>query len=102
MRHRLSDGDLRKEYGPDAVFTRIGDVLIVHQDKPTKAMIRQRIAEVQREAREPVDDCPLCEDMRRQAGRPRRRLHRRLPRQSPAGRKLISKISHPFTDTGRS
>lgn len=53
---------LHEEYGPDAVFTRVGDILIVHQDKPTESMIRERIAEVQREAKEPVDDCPLCEE----------------------------------------
>jgi hypothetical protein len=63
-----SDDDLQEEYGPDAVFTRVGDVLIVHQDKPTESMIRERIAEVQREAREPVDDCPLCEETRLAGG----------------------------------
>lgn len=58
-----SHEELQKEYGPDAIFTRIGNILIVHQDKPTESMIRQRIAEVQGEARKPVDDCPLCEEM---------------------------------------
>lgn len=67
MMDHPSDEELREEYGPDAVFTRVGDILIVHQDKPTESMIRQRIAEVQREAKEP-DDCPLCEDMRLAGG----------------------------------
>ncbi len=62
------DEELHEEYGPGAVFTRVGDILIVHQDKPTESMIRQRIAEVQREAKEPVDDCPLCEEMRLAGG----------------------------------
>ncbi len=63
-----ADEKLQEEYGPDAVFTRVGDILIVHQDKPTESMIRERIAEVQREAKEPVDDCPLCEEMRLASG----------------------------------
>jgi len=68
MMEQPSDEELQEEYGPDATFTRVGDILIVHQDKPTESMIRQRIAEVQREANEPVDDCSLCEDMRLAGG----------------------------------
>jgi len=60
--------ELPEEYGPDAVITRVGDILIVHQDKPTESMIRKRIAEVQRETKEPVDDCPLCEETRLAGG----------------------------------
>ncbi|MBI4314178.1 MAG: hypothetical protein HY594_05125 [Candidatus Omnitrophica bacterium] len=67
MEHH-SDEVLREEYGPDAIFTRVGDILIVHLDKPTESMIRQRITEIQREAREPVDDCPLCEETRLAGG----------------------------------
>lgn len=63
-----SEEELREEYGPEAVFTRLGDLLIVHLDKPTESMIRDRIAEVQREVKEPVDDCPLCEQMRLEGG----------------------------------
>lgn len=59
---------LHEEYGPDVIFTRIGDILIVHQDKPTESMIRERIAKVQRETKEPVDDCPLCEETRLAGG----------------------------------
>ena len=59
---------LRKEYGRQAVFTRVGDLLVVHLDCPTESMIRTRIAEVQQEAKEPVDDCPLCEEMRLAGG----------------------------------
>lgn len=59
---------LHEEYGPDAIFTHVGDILVVHQDKPTESMIRKRIAEVQREAKELVDDCPLCEETRLAGG----------------------------------
>ncbi len=58
--------ELKQEYGPNALFTQVGDTLIVHLDQPGSSMIRARIAEVQREARIP-DDCPLCE-MERQRG----------------------------------
>lgn len=58
--------ELKREYGPSALFTQVGDILIVHLDQPGSSAIRARIAEVQREARIP-DNCPLCE-MERQRG----------------------------------
>jgi len=64
---RRSTQELRKQYGSEAVFTRLDDVVIVHLDRPTEAMIRERIAEVQREVRTP-EDCPLCEQMRLAGG----------------------------------
>lgn len=51
---------LRKEYGSDAVFSYIDDILVVHLDCPSKELIRKRTDEVRRQANEP-DDCPLCE-----------------------------------------
>ena len=62
-----SDQELRREFGHDAIFSRVRDITIVHLDHPTGAMIQKRIEEVKKEASEP-DDCALCEMERVKGG----------------------------------
>ncbi len=66
--NRHSEEASRGQRGPEALFSRVGSVTIVHLDHPTESMLRERIAEVQRETKEPVEDCPLCEEMRLAGG----------------------------------
>lgn len=55
-----NEESLRGEYGSEAVFSYVGDILVVHLDRPSKELIRERTDEVRHQASEP-DDCPLCE-----------------------------------------
>ncbi len=66
-KHMQNNDDLREMFGPKAVFTRIGAITLVHLDHPSLKDIRERIAQAQRETKEPAD-CPLCELVRRQGG----------------------------------
>jgi len=56
---RLSEGDIRALYGEGAVLSRKGRFTLVHLDKPSPAVVRQR-----RRKFDPAKlfcaDCPLC------------------------------------------
>lgn len=57
---------LRARFGPEAIINWVGAIWMVHLDQPSKAIIQERLAEVQQEVLEP-EDCVLCEQMRPQA-----------------------------------
>lgn len=62
-----SDDALRRVYGDDAVFTRVGVFTLVHLDSPTPETIARRSNEF--DPREFfVDDCPLCQASRDHGG----------------------------------
>ena len=55
-----SEDALRRVYGDDAVFSRVGVFTLVHLDSPTPEIIARRTSEF--DPREFfVDDCPLCQ-----------------------------------------
>ena len=63
-----AEGWHKSIFGEKALVTKLGDVNIVHLDKPDEQMIRQRIKEViKEEILGGEDDCPLCKEMK---GRP--------------------------------
>ena len=62
-----SEDALRRVYGDDAVFSRVGIFTLVHLDSPTPETIARRSSEF--DPREFfVDDCPLCEASRSHGG----------------------------------
>lgn len=62
-----SEDSLRRVYGDDAVFSRVGVFTLVHLDSPTPETIARRTSEF-----DPgeffVDDCPLCQASRSHGG----------------------------------
>ena len=57
----------QQAYGRDALVTRLGDLAIVHLDRPSPETIQRRIDEVIREEiRDEAfeEDCPLCQSMK--------------------------------------
>ncbi len=62
-----SEDDLRRVYGDEAVFSRVGIFTLVHLDNPSPETIAIRIKEF-----DPgeffFDDCPLCEASRNHGG----------------------------------
>lgn len=61
------DEDCKRGYGNHAIVTRVGQIRIIHLDRPSQATIEARIREVIREeirdeAFEP--DCSLCREMK--------------------------------------
>ena len=55
-------------YGPDAVVVRLGQIKIIHLDRPSPETIRKRTEEIMREELTDeafFDDCPLCQEMKR-------------------------------------
>lgn len=62
-----SEEALRRVYGDDAVFSRVGVFTLVHLDSPTPETIARRTSEF-----DPgeffVDDCPLCQASRSHGG----------------------------------
>lgn len=62
-----SEDALRRVYGDDAVFSRVGVFTLVHLDDPTPETIARRTTEF--DPREFfVDDCPLCQASRDHGG----------------------------------
>lgn len=62
-----SEDALRRVYGDDAVFSRVGVFTLVHLDSPTPEIIARRTSEF--DPREFfVDDCPLCQASRSHGG----------------------------------
>lgn len=62
-----SEDALRRVYGDDAVFSRVGVFTLVHLDSPTPETIARRTSEF--DPREFfVDDCPLCQASRSHGG----------------------------------
>jgi hypothetical protein len=62
------DECFKRPYGKNAIVTQLGQVNIVHLDRPSKETIRKRIEEVIREeiAGEAFfDDCPLCREFQK-------------------------------------
>jgi hypothetical protein len=66
---RLPDAedDLRKMYGDEAIFSRVGGFTLVHLDQPSEELVSRRVAEF-----DPgeffFDDCPLCQMAMREGG----------------------------------
>lgn len=58
---------LRATYGPDAVFSRSGNITLVHLDSPGPATVRRRTREFDPRAWF-VDDCPLCRSQQERGG----------------------------------
>lgn len=58
---------LRRMYGPQAVFSKVGDFTLVHLDRPSEELIAKRVREF-----DPgeffYDDCPLCQMAMRDGG----------------------------------
>ena len=55
-------------YGRSAMVTRLGNITIVHLDRPSKNEIRKRKEEIMREeltGEAFFDDCPLCQEMKK-------------------------------------
>lgn len=62
-----SDDALRRVYGDDATFSRVGPFTLVHLDAPSPELVARRMAEF--DPREFfVDDCPLCQAARSDGG----------------------------------
>jgi hypothetical protein len=63
----VSDEELKRMFGDDAVITRVGRFNLVHLDNPSQEELDRRIREFDpREYFE--DDCPLCRMMREEGG----------------------------------
>jgi hypothetical protein len=56
----LSKKEVRRLYGKDAVVSRRGSYLLVHLDKPSPELVRQRTREFNPDSYF-SPDCPLCE-----------------------------------------
>lgn len=65
--HRESDESLRRVYGEDAVFTRVGKFTLVHLDSPTEETIAKRTSEFDPDEYF-IDGCPLCEQAKTAGG----------------------------------
>ena len=55
-------------YGKSAIITRLGDITIVHLDRPNKKEIQKRKEEIMREeltGEAFFDGCPLCQEMKK-------------------------------------
>ncbi|MEJ2078388.1 MAG: hypothetical protein P8020_14590 [Acidobacteriota bacterium] len=63
----VSDEELKRMFGDNAVITRVGRFNLVHLDNPSQEELDRRIREFDpREYFE--DDCPLCRMMREEGG----------------------------------
>jgi hypothetical protein len=56
----ISDKELRLIYGKDTVFSRKGSFVLVHLDRPTPRLVRERTAEFNPETFF-CDHCPFCQ-----------------------------------------
>lgn len=65
--HQESDESLRRVYGDDAVFSRVGKFTLVHLDSPTEETIAKRTGEFQPDEYF-IDGCPLCEQAKAAGG----------------------------------
>ncbi|MDQ2675178.1 MAG: hypothetical protein M3Y34_00075 [Actinomycetota bacterium] len=57
--HKESDEELRRVYGEDAVFSRVGKFTLVHLDSPTEEAIAKRTSEFDPDEFF-FDECVLC------------------------------------------
>ncbi|MDP2904871.1 MAG: hypothetical protein Q8O22_01040 [Candidatus Omnitrophota bacterium] len=63
-----SDEYYKQLYGKSAIITRLGNITIVHLDRPNKNKIQQRKEEIIHEELNGeafFDDCPLCQAMKK-------------------------------------
>jgi hypothetical protein len=55
-------------YGKHVIVTRLGDITIIHLDRPSKKEIQKRKEKIMREelnGKAFFDDCPLCEEFKK-------------------------------------
>lgn len=59
---------LKRAYGEDAIFTRVGKYTLVHLDNPSEEQIKERIEKAKNGEYDDDfdDDCPLCQAMKDQ------------------------------------
>ena len=62
-----SDEALRRVYGQEAVFSRVGGFTLVHLDQPSEDEIKRRINEFNPDEFF-FDDCPLCQSAKAEGG----------------------------------
>jgi hypothetical protein len=58
---------LKKLFGEEAILSRVGRFQLIHLDCPDPAEVQKRIDEFD-PAQLLEQDCPLCEEMRREGG----------------------------------